>query len=245
MGSVNVDLHIHSVLSPCAGDEMLPSLILERAIDRGLAFIAVTDHNSTLNLPAFCRAARDLPIQVVPGIELQTREDIHLIGLFDRMDQVAGIQSIVDDTLPKVKNREEYFGRQLIVDAEGRVIGVEDRLLLNSLDLSLEEATGEIVKNGGVCIAAHVDRQAFGLLGVLGFIPPGLPLAALEVSCRQAAAGLINKLTNCKDYPLIYSSDAHYLKDVGRSTTRVNDDVTSLFELMEVLRGNVRAELSD
>ncbi|NLC76794.1 MAG: histidinol-phosphatase, partial [Clostridia bacterium] len=114
----------------------------------------------------------------------------------------------------------------------------EERLLLNSLDLSVEDGAAEIVRAGGVCIAAHVDRQAFGLLGVLGLIPPALSLVALEVSRREALPDLTGRLSNGDGYPLVFASDAHCLHDMGRSITMVNHNITNPTELIEALRGN-------
>lgn len=230
------DLHIHSLLSPCAGDEMTPPKVLQRAVEQGLDFVAITDHNSALNVPAFCQAAKEFPIQVVPGMELQTREDIHLICLFDTQEKAFRLQEIVDQTLPKVKNREEFFGSQLIADERGEVTGIEDRLLLNSLELSLEEAVIEVVRIGGVCIAAHVNRQSYSLLGVLGLIPAKLPLAGLEITDRKAVPSLSHTYKDLKRYPLIFSSDAHYLADVGKSCTQLPPDIRSVGALLEFLK---------
>ena len=236
MQKIAVDLHIHSLLSPCAGNDMTPPRVLERAVKKGLDLIAITDHNSALNVPAFCRAAEDFPLEVVPGMEIQTREDVHLICLFATVEKVFRLQEVVDKTLPRVHNREEYFGEQLVVDEKGRVVGGR-RLLLNSLDLSIEEAVAEVVKLGGACIAAHVDRQAFSLLGILGFVPAELPLAALEVSRREAAAELYRRYGGPAGYPLIFSSDAHYLADVGRNITMMPPVVNSAASLLGFLKG--------
>ncbi|HHX50974.1 MAG TPA: PHP domain-containing protein [Clostridia bacterium] len=237
MKKIAVDLHVHSLLSPCAGNEMTPPRVLERAVEKGLGLIAITDHNSALNVPAFCQAAGDLPLEVVPGMEVQTREDVHLICLFDTVEKLFCLQEIVNKTLPGVKNRAEYFGEQLIVDEKGKVTGVEKRLLLNSLNLSIDETVVEVVRLGGICIAAHVDRQAFGLLGVLGFIPPELPLAALELSRREAVAGLYRTYGDLKGYPLIFASDAHYLADVGRNTTLMPQEVSNAESLVGYFKG--------
>lgn len=236
MKTLAADLHIHSLLSPCADREMTPPKVLQRAVEQGLSFIAITDHNSVLNVPAFCQAAKKFPVQVVPGMELQTREDIHLVCLFDTQDKAFRLQEIVDQTLPKVKNREEFFGEQQVVNEKGEVVGVEDRLLLNSLDLSLEEAAAEVTRIGGVCIAAHVNRQSYSLLGVLGFIPAGVPLAGVEITDRKAVPTLSHTYKELKRYPLIFSSDAHYLADVGKSSTPLPEYIRSVRALLEFFK---------
>ncbi|HHW05954.1 MAG TPA: PHP domain-containing protein [Clostridia bacterium] len=236
MKAAGADLHVHSVLSPCAGDEMTPPLVLARAVEQGLRFIAITDHNSTLNVPAFWEAAKNYPIQVVPGLELQTREDVHLVCLFDTPEKAFRLQEIVDRTLPRVKNREEFFGPQWIVDACGRITGTEDRLLLNSLDLSLTEAAAEVVRIGGVCIAAHVNRQGFSLPGVLGLIPPELPLAALEISDPQSVSTLSHTYQWFKRYQLVFSSDAHYLVDLGKVRTMLPEEIDNTAVLIDFFR---------
>jgi predicted metal-dependent phosphoesterase TrpH len=155
------DLHIHTVLSACAEVEMLPELIVEQAQALGLSIIAVTDHNSAENVAAVFNAACGTGIAVLPGMELQTREEVHLICLFDALEQVTRWQARVYDCLPSLKNDEDAFGTQVVLGPDGEIAGTNDRLLLTAASLSVEKAVREVHELGGLCIPAHIDRPAF------------------------------------------------------------------------------------
>ena len=142
------DLHIHTVLSPCAEVEMIPPLIIQQAQLLGLTLIGIVDHNACLNAQAVIQAAEGTGITVLPGMELQTREEVHLLCLFDRMDAALQWQENVFQSLPKLKNNEEFFGPQYIVDREGEYIATEERMLAASSYFSLEEAVAGVHASG-------------------------------------------------------------------------------------------------
>jgi PHP family Zn ribbon phosphoesterase len=148
------DLHIHTVLSACAEVEMLPELIVERARELGLDIIAVTDHNSAENAAAVVNAAAETGITVLPGMELQTREEAHLVCLFDTLEQVARWQEEVYDHLPPLKNDEDAFGMQVVLDADGEIAGTNERLLLASTSFSVEQVVQRVHELSGLCIPA-------------------------------------------------------------------------------------------
>jgi len=176
------DLHVHTVLSPCAEIEMLPPLIISEAKSCGIDLIAITDHNSSANILAVQKAALDMGITVLPGMELQTKEEVHVLCLFDSIDQIQEFQDIVDQKLPAIKNRPDFFGEQLVVDEFGDFIRKEERLLISSTSLSITEAFKLVDGIGGILIPAHVNRKAYGLLEILGFVPGDIPFPALEIS---------------------------------------------------------------
>jgi 3',5'-nucleoside bisphosphate phosphatase len=212
------DLHVHTVLSPCAEIEMLPQLIVAEALRLGIDLIAITDHNATANIPAVQQAARGQGLAVLPGMELQTREEVHLLALFDELDQARAFQSIVDGALPAISNDPEHFGVQLVVDAGGEVVAQEERLLLTSADLSINQAVAEIHCLGGLAIPAHVDRRGFGLLEALGFVPPDLPVDALELSRRLTPTRARAAFPQLAGFPLIQDGDVHRLEEFLGST---------------------------
>ena len=179
---IRADLHVHTVLSPCAEVEMIPPLIVERALDAGLDLIAITDHNASANAAAVIDAARGTGLRVLPGIELQTREEVHLLCLFDTLPQLVIWQRQVDDALPSLLNRAETLGEQFVVDAAGDFVRRETRLLLVSANMVLENAVARVNALGGIASPAHIDRPANGLIALLGFVPPRLSVAALEIS---------------------------------------------------------------
>ena len=161
---------------------MIPPLIIEEALSKNINLLAVTDHNSIDNVGAVIEAAAGTGIKVLPGIELQTREEIHSLCLFDSLDQAASFYKTILSTFPEIKNNAEFFGEQFVVDASGEFIRREERLLITSSSISLKEAWGEVNTFGGLLIPAHVNRTAFGLLPVLGMVPTDIDLQVLEIS---------------------------------------------------------------
>ncbi len=211
MKELRADLHIHTCLSPCAEPEMVPTAIVGQARALGLDMIAICDHNSAENAAAVARAGRRESIAVIPGIEITSREEVHILGLFRTEKELMSIQAVVYENLSG-ENDERVFGSQTIVDEYDRPAGVNTRLLMGATDLSLEEVVQAIHDFGGLAIASHVDRPSFGLIGQLGFVPEGLKLDALEVSPRAP-------IRKWDDLPVVTSSDAHCLKDIARSST--------------------------
>lgn len=212
------DLHIHTVLSPCAEIEMLPPLIVQEAIARGIQMIAITDHNATANVEAVQKAAQGSDLFVLPGMELQTREEIHVLCLFDTPDQARTFQSWVDGLLPDMENNPEFFGIQLIVDSDGELVKEERRLLLTSADVSLEQAFQKTNELGGLLIPAHVDRKGFGLIETLGLVPQDIQIEALEISRHLTPEKAYLSLKQIQGFPLVQNGDAHRLDEILGAT---------------------------
>jgi PHP family Zn ribbon phosphoesterase len=207
------ELHVHTVVSPCAAIEMIPPLIVQEALAKGIKLIAITDHNASANVEAVQKAATGTELNVLPGMELQTREEVHLLCLFDTLTQLKAWQTVVDERLPPLENNIEYFGEQFVVDETGDFVRRETRLLLTSADLSLQEAAESVLELGGLVIPAHVNRKAFSLIANLGFVPPGLPVDALEISRHIDPSEAREKYPQLRDYALVQSGDVHYLKE--------------------------------
>lgn len=230
------DLHVHTVLSPCAGIEMIPPLIVEEAVQRGIRLIAITDHNSTANIAAVQKAARSSDLIVLPGMELQTREEVHVLCLFDGIDQAEELQSWVDQRLPNIANNIDFFGEQFIVDETGEFIRREDRLLLSSVDVTFTEAWQKVNAMDGLFIPAHINRTANGLLALLGLVPTDIPIEALEISRHITPTAAQTKYPQIRGYPLVQNGDVHYL-DGFLGTTDWSMTVASVSELRKALRG--------
>lgn len=212
------DLHLHTVLSPCAEVEMIPPLIMRRARELGLELIAVTDHNATHNVEAVMTAAAGTGITVLPGMEVQSREEVHLIALFDRPEQARRWQERLWAALPDRENDEDFFGAQYVVDAEGEYCRTESRLLSVSAALSIEEVVDGVRTMGGIVIPAHVDRPSFSLIANLGFVPPGLAVAGLELSRRADPRAVEARLPQTRGYGKLVSGDAHRLEEMTART---------------------------
>jgi len=217
------DLHVHTVLSPCAEVEMIPPLIVETALELGLDLIAITDHNATANIHAVQKAAGSSPLVVLPGMELQTKEDVHSLCLFDTLQQAEELQRIVDATLPNIKNNDELFGAQFIVDESGAYLRNEERLLIASSSLSINQAYDIVTKIGGLFIPAHINRKTFGLIENLGFLPPDLPVCAVEVSRHITPEQAQIDFPSISRIPIIQNGDVH----------RLNEFMGSLFFKLE------------
>ena len=213
------DLHIHTCLSPCAELEMLPEFIVERAEELGLQIVAVTDHNSAENAAAVIRAAQGTGVTVLPGMEVQTREEVHVLTLFDTLEQVAGWQKQVYASLPPLKNDESFFGEQLVLDADGEPAGYLDRLLLTSTSFSVEEVVQRVSSLNGLCVPAHVDHTAYSIISNLGFIPPDLDVLGVEISSNIGPVQARERFPQLARYSLVANGDAHCLRDMARRTT--------------------------
>lgn len=193
---------------------MIPPLIIEAALDRGINLIAVTDHNATGNVRSVIAAAEGTGITVLPGMELQTQEEVHLLCLFDSISQAETWQSVVDSRLPTMRNRPEFFGDQLIVDSAGNFLSREERLLATSVQMSLEQAVTAVTQLGGLAVPAHVDRRTNGLIPVLGFIPTNVGFEALEISRQLPPEKVCSQFPQLAAYPLLIGGDAHSLDDI-------------------------------
>lgn len=213
-----MDLHVHTVLSACAELEMLPPLIVERALELGLAAIAVTDHNSAENVRAVQQAAAGSGLAVIPGMELQTREEVDLLALFETAEAAEALQQVVYATLPDEPNRPEFFGEQVVVDAAGDPVRENTRLLQAAGGLSVEEAAATVARLGGLCIAAHVDRPVHSLIANLGFVPPGLAIDAVEVSRNCDPAAYVAGRRDLRGLAVVSCGDAHRLSEMTART---------------------------
>ena len=192
---------------------MIPPLIVQTAIAKGIHWLAVTDHNASANVQAVQQAAQGTGLIVLPGMEVQTREEVHVLCLFDTLDQLAAWQAVVDAHLPPLENDIDHFGEQFVVDETGDFIRREPRLLLASVNLSLDEAARVAIALGGVAIPAHIDRKANGLLEILGFVPANAAVAALEISRHLTVDMAPLRYPQVRGYPLIRDGDAHRLNE--------------------------------
>lgn len=210
--NIAYDLHIHSSLSPCADNDMTPNNIVNMSILKGLDVIAITDHNSCANVQAVLNTAKNFPLLVIPGMEIETAEEIHVICLFPNTEKAAEMQSLVYSRLPNIKNKENIFGEQHILNEFDELVCKESRLLLTSTFITINEVF-HIVNDlmGGIAIPAHIDRQANSIISSFGIMPEDIDIQCVEISDKDA-----EKLVLEKDYKInkmnkIFSSDAHYL----------------------------------
>lgn len=204
------DFHIHTLLSPCAEIEMTPHHIVMQAAEYGVQLLAITDHNASANVVAAVQAGERYGIKVFPGMEVECREEAHIVALFDNLKQLRRWQKIVDFSMSGLKNNPEHFGAQFVVDEEDNFVAEEERMLLGPLQLSAEEVVRKVNEIGGMCFAAHVDRPAYSLLVQLGFIAPDMGITAVEISRNKLSELTENKLKRLVgNRPYVTNSDAH------------------------------------
>ena len=210
------DFHIHSCLSPCGDNDMTVNNIINMALLKELDVVALTDHNTAKNCPAFLAAAKEAGIHAVPGMELTTAEEVHAVCLFKTLDAAMAFDAYVYDTLPDIENRPSIFGDQILLDASDRKTGRVDRLLANATSISLFDLYGLMEQYGGICFPAHIDRPSFSLLSNLGFVPPDLRVHAVEV------LDMANIPAELFELPVLTNSDAHYLWDISEPVNRLS-----------------------
>jgi len=209
---------------------MIPPLIVQQALDLGIHLIAITDHNATANIESVQKAALGTKLTVLPGMELQTREEVHVLCLFDTLEQIQAWQQLVDKKMPDIENDIEHFGEQFVIDETGEFIRRELRMLSTSSELSITDAFYEVNKLGGWMIPAHVNRKTNGLLSILGFVPTDIAIDALEISLHLSKEEAYQKFPQIRGYPLIQNGDVHLLGDFA-GTNEFNIERVSVDEL--------------
>ena len=211
------DLHIHSCLSPCGDDDMTPGNIAGMATLNGLQIVALTDHNTAKNCPAFFKAAKGYGLIPIAGMELTTAEDIHVVCLFRTLEDALDFDRFVEKRRFPIKNKPAIFGRQLLIGDNDEIVGEEEILLINAVNISIEEAHKEVTSRGGVCYPAHIDRTSNGIIAMLGDFPPEPQFTAFELN----DAASIDDIRQChpilSERTLVHvaASDAHYLTDIA------------------------------
>ncbi len=209
-----IDLHIHTCLSPCADDDMTPNNIVNMSRIKGLDIIAITDHNAAGNCAAAMEVAGDDDLLVVPGMELCTAEEFHLLCYFPDTETALAFQNEVFKHLLPVKNREDVFGRQIYMNSLDEETGTEDRFLAGACMIPATDAIAMVRGMGGAVLPAHVDRESFSMLNTFGAIPEEYDFAFLECSKNCNLESLLQCREELRRYRFIRSSDAHYLWDI-------------------------------
>jgi PHP family Zn ribbon phosphoesterase len=230
------DLHVHTCLSPCAALDIFPRALVGRALVEKLDVIAICDHNASENVSHVIRSARGSGLTVLPGMEITTREEVHLLAIFDSLSPLQKLQKVIYKHLPG-KNDEERFGCQAIVNDRDEVEGFNARLLIGAAGLSLDELVRDIHSLGGIAVAAHIERESFGLIGQLGFVDPAIPFDAMEISGISGSAGARKRYPELAHYPFIESSDAHRIGEIGRRSTQIYMEDPTVPELKMALTG--------
>ncbi len=213
------DLHIHTVLSPCADLEMSPRNILSCAKKRDIKILGISDHNSTRQCRTMKKLAAEEEIFILCGAEVTTKEEVHCLVFFEEQEQLDEFDQYIYNHLAEVRNDPDKFGHQVVVDEDEQILDQPEKLLLSATDLTIEQLEKVVHKEGGIFIPAHIDRVRNGILGMLGFIPPDLNYDALELSRFTDYTKFVSDNPLYSEAGFIHSSDAHYPDEVGQATT--------------------------
>jgi len=197
---------------------MSPRKIVEQAKLRGLDIIGICDHNSIENVVYVKKAGEEKGLEVIGGIEVTSQEEVHILAYFDEDEKMIELADLIYENLPGV-NDERVFGEQMVVNEDDEVLSMNNRLLIGATALSIQYIVARIHALSGLAIASHIDREGFGIIGQLGYIPDHLELDGLEVSPRLSLHQAKLKFGQTCDLPFVTSSDAHDLEDIGRSYT--------------------------
>ncbi len=239
MSRLYYDFHIHTALSPCADDDMTPCNIVNMATIIGLDAIAITDHNSIRNAESAMRyAAANTDLIVLPGMEIETMEEVHMIALFSDVDAARLAYESIRDAMPHFENRRDIYGNQLLFDENDACVGEEPVMLLSSCMLSVDEVVELAYACGGVCYPAHIDRSSNSILSNLGFIADELPITCVEVSKRapDPVQYCANKGVNPR-YRIMRSSDSHSLDMLSEPINVIDVDEPTARCVIDALRG--------
>ncbi len=230
------DFHIHSCLSPCADSDMTPNNIVNMAAIKGLDAIAITDHNCGYNAAAAIKAAENLSLTVIPGMEIESSEDIHLVSLFPDICSMEAMQEAVLSKLPPIKNKPDIFGEQIIMDYKDNILSYENRFLITACSMSVYEIVSMVRELGGIVIPAHVDKSSYSMISNLGIIPDDLKFTCVEIKNKPINEAMIKMGINDK-YRVLHNSDAHYLWDISEKENYIECKSADVGEILHNLSG--------
>ena len=214
------DLHLHSCLSPCGSEDNTPANLAGMCALAGIEAAALTDHNTVGNCAAFCEAAKRYGILALPGMELTTAEEVHVVCVFGNLDAAQAFGAEVFRRLPPLENDPRVFGPQVKMDSEDTVLGEERRMLATATGIGIYEVPGLVASLGGACWPAHIGRPSFSLISNLGLWDPDLGFSFAEVS-RSCPPDFLDR-PDLKGLPVITASDAHYLDQVIDACQKVS-----------------------
>ncbi|MCL2087070.1 MAG: PHP domain-containing protein [Oscillospiraceae bacterium] len=212
---VSYDLHVHSCLSPCCDDESTPANIAALAALVGLDVVALSDHNTSKNCPAFFAAAEQAGIVPIAGMELSTVEEIHLLCLFPQLEKAMNFDEYVSKRLFPIKNEPKIYGNQYIMDSDDNITGVVETGLIHATSIEIYEVERLMKEFGGVFVPSHIDRDAFSIISSLGTVPHDCGFKTVEIYSKEKVDELKRLypfINNCK---IIHNSDAHMLEKIS------------------------------
>lgn len=219
------DLHMHSCLSPCGADDMTPNNLVNMAALAGLQVIAVSDHNTTRNVPAAMKVGQQAGVLVVPAMELTTKEDIHVLCLLPDPETAEDFRKYVYERLPQRKNRPKAFGHQYVMDENDEILEEETQILNFGSSIGIYETRALLEQFHGLAVPAHIDRPSYSLIGVMGNVDAEMGFRVYETTIDCDRQALMERygfrggfLSNSDAHDLIAIRDAERTLDVETPT---------------------------
>ncbi|MCK4400981.1 PHP domain-containing protein [bacterium] len=232
-------MHIHSALSACCADEMSPRMILDMASKRNLNVISITDHNAVQHSIAACQLSKKDPIAVIPGVELTTREEVHLLAYFPDAESLLKLEKKLDSCLPKASNNPEIFGHQVSYDLNGEIVEIDNKLRQTALNIGLDNLVDFIHDLGGLAVPAHIDKDRFSMLSQLGFLDPEANFDAVEISKFKWEKESFHLADAWEGFPVIAGSDSHAIDDIGLFFMEdINEEIRDFTSLKDFFEKN-------
>ena len=230
-------MHIHSALSACCDDEMSPGIILDMASEKNLDVISITDHNAVQHSITACQLSKKDPVAVIPGVELTSKEEVHLLAYFPDVEVLLRLEKKIDSCLPKTGNNPKIFGYQVCYDLNGEIVEIDNKLRQTALDMGLDNLVDFIHNLGGLAVPAHIDKDKFSVLSQLGFLDPEADFDAVEISkFKWEKEGFHLSDTWC-EFPVIAGSDSHGIEDTGLFFMEdINEEIKDFSSLKDFLK---------
>jgi len=244
MNTFRADLHIHTVLSPCGDLDMSPARIVEKALEKGLDIIGITDHNSTRHCNVVSKLANEAGIFVLMGAEVTTREEVHCLTFFENIDQLSDFQLYLEAHIPPIPNNTEKFGYQVVVDENEMIVDQIQYLLISALDQTINQVEAKVHSLDGIFIPAHIDRPRYSIISQLGFVPDNLLIDGIEISSTCKTESIYPFLGKQKNLSIIKSSDAHYIENIGKTYTIFEMEHRTFAEVKLALHGQQGRKVS-
>lgn len=229
------DLHIHTALSPCGDDDMTPNNIVNMAVLKGLDVVAITDHNTCRNAEACMQCAEGTDLLVLPGMEVESAEECHIVCIFPSLDTALMMEEQIKAHLPKIKNRPDIFGHQAVMDKEDNIVEYEENLLVTATSLSVDKVAELAREFGGVAIPAHIDKSAYSIISNLGFIDDSWGFKTIEVKDLEKVDDMYED-KGLDRFNIIHSSDAHYLWDISEREHFLEAENLNAEVIIDILR---------
>lgn len=232
---INYDLHIHTCLSPCGDMDMTPNNIINMSVINNMDVIAITDHNTCKNCEAVMRLGKAVGVKVIPGMELCTAEEIHVICLFPDIDNAMQFSLYVNSRLPNIKNDDKVFGEQIIMDENDNVVSKESKLLLNATDIGIYDVYNMISRYSGLVFPSHIDRSSYSILSCLGALPQDLDIALAELTYKADVKEILRNIPRLNNIGLFFNSDAHRLEQLRECGKPLNVQDNKMKPLIDLI----------